>query len=278
MIYPFRSVAFVLLILSSNIVLGDTIYTIGNSLTWDTKPYDLDGDVDYHIFCGKNLQFIYDNPEGHCVASSLPWTTALATKQYDWISVQPFAGTTLSQDVSVISAWMVMQPTAKLVIHPAWTGFSRFPTDYAAGNPDDMMRPSPEYIADLIDALQAIDAGRDIRSTKTNDRLYSIWQDTEAGIGPFDSLHDLSRDWIHMGHNTGRYFAHNSLRLAMNQRLSDEGFTIDPAIKSYFDAKLTAIPEPTSAATFIFLTIIGIATRTRRSSGITIRCTRSRTF
>ena len=221
---------------------ADLIYTIGNSLTWDTKPPDLDGIVDYQIYCAKNLQYIQDNPEGHCVRSSLPWTTALTTKQYDWISVQPFSGTKLSTDSAIISSWMSLQPDATFVIHPAWTGFTTFPRDYEAGNPDNKMRPSPEYISDLISELQTNNPGREIRSTKTNDLLYSIYLDVEHRISPFNSLLDLSRDYIHMGLNTGRYLAHNALRISMDQPLSDGGFTMDPGIQSYLDRKLTGAP------------------------------------
>lgn len=233
-------------------VQADSILTIGNSLTWDMKPYDLDGDVDYHIFCSRNLKYIYDNPNGHCVDSSTPWTTALSSKQYDWLSVQPFGGTTLAEDVAIISEWMTMQPHAKLVIHPGWTAFSTFPNDYSSGNPDNQMMPSPEYISDLIDRLQVIDPTREIRSTRSNDLLYSVWQDIEAGIGPFESLDDLSRDSIHMGLDTGRYLAHNALRAALGQPISEVGFTMDPEVKSYFDSKLIAVPEPTSVSlTFV---------------------------
>jgi hypothetical protein len=32
------------------------IFLIGNSLTWDTLPGLLDGDVQWHVDCGKNLK------------------------------------------------------------------------------------------------------------------------------------------------------------------------------------------------------------------------------
>ena len=41
---------------------GPSYYLIGNSLTWDTVPSKLDGDVQWHVDCGKSLPFIYENP------------------------------------------------------------------------------------------------------------------------------------------------------------------------------------------------------------------------
>lgn len=258
------AVVLILFLAVSESVFGDAIFTIGNSLTWDTKPASLDGDVDYHIYCNRNLKYIHDNPQSHCISSSTPWTTALSTKQYDWISVQPFSGTTLDEDVSIISGWMAMQPEAKLVIHPGWSAFSVFPTAYEAGNPDDMMRPSPEYVSDLIARLNLVEPLREIRSTRTNDLLYSIWQDTEAGIGPFSSMDELARDQIHMGYNTGRYLAHNALRLAIDQPISESSFTIDAKFKSYFDAKLTGVPEPASMCFFASAVLVLAANRRRQ--------------
>ncbi len=36
-------------------------YLIGNSLTWDTIPGYLDGDVQWHVACGKSLPYIFGN-------------------------------------------------------------------------------------------------------------------------------------------------------------------------------------------------------------------------
>lgn len=244
-------------------LLADTIFAVGNSLTWDAKPQDLDGDVDYHIFCGRNLQYIYDNPLNHCVDTSTPWTVALQENQYDWLVVQPFAGTTLQQDASIIESWLQMQPSAKLVIHPGWTRFANFPDDYLAGNPDNKMRPNPAYINALITELHARVPNRDIRTTRSHDLLFSVWEDTQKGIGPFSSLDDLARDEIHMGHNSGRYLMHNALRRALGQPISGQGFNTPTEFRSYFDGKLTAIPEP-SVLPVLFLAGVALSQRRAR--------------
>ena len=45
-------------------------YLIGNSLTWDTVPPLLSGDVQWHVDCGVNLPFIYAHPDKPCVKES----------------------------------------------------------------------------------------------------------------------------------------------------------------------------------------------------------------
>src|SRR5690606_39121687 len=52
-------------------------YLIGNSLTWDTSPSLLDGDVQWHVDCGKSLPYIMAHPEMPCVKTSTLWPQAL---------------------------------------------------------------------------------------------------------------------------------------------------------------------------------------------------------
>jgi hypothetical protein len=246
---------------------ADSIYSIGNSLTNDALPNNLDGNVDYHIYSSRNLQYIFDHPteqSSTTTYSSLPWETAFSTNQYDWITVQPFSGTTLQQDVAVISHWMDMQPNANFVIHPAWTAFASFPSDYEAGNPDDNMRPSPEYIADLTAALETQHPGREIVSTRSNDLLYSIHLDIESDIGPFESLADIGRDYVHMDRQIGRYLMHNALRISTGQETTSSGFVIDDEMKSYLDTKLALVPEPNLALLAFSVLVFGFAAHRRR--------------
>ena len=61
-------------------------YLIGNSLTWDTVPGQLSGDVQWHVDCGVHLRHIYNNPSKPCVTNSTLWPTALRNKQYEVVS------------------------------------------------------------------------------------------------------------------------------------------------------------------------------------------------
>lgn len=228
---------------------ADQIYQIGNSLSWDTVPELRDGNNDWHIYCNKNLQFIFDNPDAHCVNSSIPWTDALFDNTYDYVIVQPFAGTSLDQDVAIISTWMQLQPGATFVIHPGWSAFANFPSMYVMDNTDNQMRPSPAYINSLIAALPE---DRTVLNTRSHDILYSVFQDIQAGVGPYDSLSDLYRDNIHMTFSEGRYLMHNSVRKALGQPLSSDGFNIESSIATYLNNKILSIPEPASTWAMLF--------------------------
>ena len=245
----------IVVLLPSSVSRADSIYQIGNSLSWDTQPALRDEFNEWHIYCNKNLQFIYDNPNGHCVGSSRPWTDALINESYDFVIVQPFVGTTLSQDAAIISEWMSMQPDATFVIHPGWTEHFNFPTHYTQDNVDDQMLPSVAYIEDLIAALPS---DREILSTRSNDILYSVYQDIQNNVGPYDGLSDIYRDNIHMTFQEGRYLMHNAVRHALGQPLSSDGFNVDSAVATYLNSKITGVPEPAMGALFaaIGLTVI----------------------
>jgi len=223
------------------------IYLIGNSLTWDSLPGLLDGDVQWHVDCGKNLQYIFDNPASPCVKTSTPWNEALKAKQYDTLCVQPFFGTTLEQDLQVISAWMALQPTAGLVIHTGWNRADNFEKDYHANAEVNLMIHSPAYFQALQTQLQAKHPDRSIRISAALDVLDHIWHDIEQGKAPFQSFPELYRDEIHMTTQAGRYLMHNVLRQSMQQPQSDQGFQLEATQKVYLDQRLRdlAATQPT---------------------------------
>ena len=175
-------------------------YMIGNSLTWDTKPNDIDGSVDYHIGCAKNLQQIYDDPSGStCVDPKVDtWDVALNNSTFDYVTVQPYKGTTLVQDLDIINAWMQLQATATFIIHTGWSTREDFESDYHASNNDNQMKHSAAYFSDLTDQLTEDNPGREIISTQAIDVLDSIYHDIETGDAPFSSFDDLYRDSYHM--------------------------------------------------------------------------------
>jgi hypothetical protein len=228
----------------------------------------LDGDdVRHHIFCGKNLQFIYDNPTEHCVGSSTPWTNALVNREYDQVVVQPYLGTTQAQDVEVISAWMQLQPDAEFIVNTAWAPHASFEDDFLAGNAVGVFNHSKAYFDDLVQQLRELHPERTISSTRTNEVFYSVLQDTLDGVGPLDQLSDLYRDDIHLT-TDGRYLAHNALRQALGQPFSNSFTNISDDQREYFDSKINAflpvqaVPEPGSLVLF---PLIGILTAVRRN-------------
>lgn len=225
-------------------------FLIGNSLTWDTSPSLLDGDVQWHVDCGVNLQHIYAHPEKPCVKTSTLWPKALAEKQYDVISVQPHYGSTVAQDVETISAWMKLQPKAVFVIHSGWAFHSKRAAEFDAYAAPVQMEHSPAYFRKLIAELKALHPGREIRQTFAQNLLEEIASDIRDDTAPLKSIKELYRDDIHLTHDAGKYLMHNAMRRALGQSPSAKGFEkVDPKVKSYLDGVLAFLDTtPTDKA------------------------------
>lgn len=131
-----------------------SFYLIGNSLTWDTVPSRLSGDVQWHVDCGTHLRHVYEHPGKPCVTNSTLWPTALRDKQYDVISVQPHYGSTLAQDVDTIGAWMKLQPRAVFVIHSGWAKEVQRADEFASYTAPNAMEHSPAYFRALLAELR----------------------------------------------------------------------------------------------------------------------------
>ena len=217
-------------------------FLIGNSLTWDTVPSALDGDVQWHVDCGKSLPWIYKNPKEPCVKSSTLWPQGLREKQYDFVSVQPHYGSTLEEDAQVISGWLKLQPKAVFIIHTGWAHHEKRAQEYANDDVSGKMQHSPAYIQALLTALQKDHPNRKFRQTHAIDLLAQIDADIRANQAPFANLAELHRDKIHVKLNSGRYLMHNAMRHALGQPRSSQGFgKLDPKVKAYLDGVLDKV-------------------------------------
>lgn len=223
-------------------VSSKRFYLIGNSLTWDTIPSRLDGDVQWHVDCGVSLPHIYANPSKPCVKESTIWPKALSEKQYDVVSVQPHYGSTLEKDVQTISTWMKQQPNAVFIIHSGWAFHAQVVDEFASFSAPTEMIHSPGYVRSLIRELRRLHPGRELRQTFAQNLLAQIVDDIEAGQAPLDKLETLYRDRIHLTHEHGRYMAHNAMRRAMGQPRSAKGFPeLEPKLKQYVDSVLSML-------------------------------------
>jgi hypothetical protein len=233
-------------------------YLIGNSLTWDTVPGRLSGDVQWHVDCGVNLAFIHAHPEKPCVKDSTLWPTALREKQYDVVSVQPHYGTTLAQDVETISAWMKLQPKAVFVIHSGWAFHAQRAGEFESYTPPTQMTHSPGYLRALVAELRRLHPGRELRQTHAQNLLAQIAEDIAANRAPIKDVTELYRDTIHMTHDHGKYLMHNAMRRALGQPASAAGFEkLDPEIKKYLDG-VNAFVDTTPADRDLLMKILSI--------------------
>lgn len=229
-----------------------SVFLIGNSLTWDTLPGLLDGKtVAWHIDCGKNLKYIYDKPDGPCVKTSTPWPKALQHHSYDILCVQPHFGTSLDEDVRIISHWMSMQPNAALLIHTGWNRHRDLKRDFHADWDGLQMLHNQAYYQALMERLRKAYPQRQIRSTHALETLVAIAEqlDNAPDASPLHSLSDLYRDDIHMTTQAGRYLMHNLMRGALGQPRSSQGFQLNPDVRQYLDKYLDSAGERLAAAT-----------------------------
>lgn len=217
-------------------------YLIGNSLTWDTTPPLLAGDVQWHVDCGTSLPFVYANPGKPCVKNSTLWPAALRDKPYDVVSVQPHYGSTLTQDVETISAWMKLQPKAVFVIHSGWAKHAQHVDEFGGYAAPEQMVHNPGYIRALIAELRRVHPGREIRQTLAQNVLAKIAEDIAAKQAPIKDLAELYRDDIHMTNDHGKYLMHNAMRIALGQPPSATGFEkVNPEIRKYLDGVLALL-------------------------------------
>ncbi len=218
------------------------IYLIGNSLTWDTVPSRLDEGVEWHVDCGKNLQYIRDNPSDPCVSTSRIWPRALRSAQYDLISFQIHYGSTLEEDLAVISMWLEMQPKAVVLLHTGWPRHAELTAGIEPKNPE--FTHTDVYFNALLERLRNEFPEREFRCTWAMNLVRKVQADIKAGDAPFKSIDELYRDAIHMTTDDGRYLMHNRMRQTMGQPLSSEGYEeLDPERKTYLDGILEEFGE-----------------------------------
>ena len=222
--------------------LPPAYYLIGNSLTWDSVPARIDGDVQWHVDCGKPIAYIHAHPEKPCVKTSTLWPKALKAKQYTYLSVQPHYDASVTSAAEAIGHWIRLQPNAIVVIHTGWAHHENRAAEYAANTATGKLVHSEAHYAALIAQLKKEFPKRTFRSTHAMRLLHQIATDIEAGKAPLEDVAELHRDAIHVTHSGGRYLMHNCMRHALNQPRSSMGFEkIDPKLKAYLDGVLDTL-------------------------------------
>ena len=250
--------------------LSQPLYSIGNSLTFDALRH-FGGSFEQTINCNQNLDTIFNNPSDTCLpqrAESVPWDEAFATEEFEFVTVQPFRGTSLSQDVAAISEWMRLQPEATFIVHTGWTTPGLRESDFDAPLNPELLSYGPAYFDALIEELESAFPGRTIASTNVIGTLDDIANDIEAGVGPIESIESLYRDAIHFN-LTGQYIATQSFNLLTGTPLDEAQFSsLSSEVTDYLDQQVAAnivIPEPAVGCLVLCSLLAGPARRRRRA-------------
>ncbi len=228
------------------------VFHVGNSLTWDSAPQLL-ADVPpspssiqiengWHICCGRNLGYIFQNPSDVCVPPTLfgTWDQALVeSSALDAVSFQPFPGgnSTFASDLHAIHT-MADQCFGsdgfdkKVFIYSAWPKHSDmgFDSDWLRGSTTADNQPTIMASSYFEHLVQRLRAQRDnaVYMVPVGEVLYNLGQSLEAepfvyldqhgNEQVFDSAYSLYRDQSHMDWLFGRYVAF----LTMHTCLSGE--------------------------------------------------------
>jgi hypothetical protein len=256
--------------LSIAVSSADWIYALGNSLTQDTLPRQLDGNVQNGIYCNQNLQQIFDDPNGFCGSTSIAWDQAFAARQFDWVIVQPFNGTFLAQDTALLTHWMNLQPNAQFVIHTGWAWHSLHESEYHGVFGDDAFHHNNAYFSALVDNVEAT-TGRAVLSTRAIDVLDLIYHDIEQVNAPYTQFSELFRDWTHASYEDGRFLFHNLLRRTLGQPYSSANWPNLPTARQQYllgaiDRTFAMVPEPGSLGMILVLCPYALFPRRRTRS------------
>lgn len=215
------------------------IFLIGNSLTWDTVPARLDESPQWHVDCGKSLKYIFEHPEKPCVGSSYLWPDALKNEKYDVLAVQPHYGTTIDEDMQVISVWIEMQPQATVIIHTGWAKSAVLLEEFADEDSAGVLTHSRVYFDELLSRLQQKYPQTEFRTTHAMRLLIELQKLIDSREAPLTGVEEIYRDAIHMTTSGGRYMMHNAMRETIGQPRTSDGFTgISPELKTVLDQLL----------------------------------------
>lgn len=219
---------------------GADVHTIGNSLTWDTIPSGLDGDVTWSTYCGKSISYIHDNPDDFCIENSTRWPDALDSDT-EVFTVQPHFGDELFNAADIVDTWAALAPNATIVVHTGWTHQFRWDQHWNSGLPaDNTMVHSPEWYSAFVGELRS--RGHHVQLNPAMFALDRIRRDIGAGVGPFSNFDELFRDTIHMDFGVGKYLQHNLMRTTLGQPIFSAGFSdVSEVEREYLNSVIQAV-------------------------------------
>jgi len=216
-------------------VFGYSVFHLGNSHTWDLKPnyglrkiFEAGSEVlnnDWQIVCGRSLSYIVTNPTSACVYAENyeDFVTALTTKAWDVVTIQPFPGSSGRDEIDALSAiidlagWRSAPGQTRFLVYCTWpivpVDIELSDYNYAQAWQLPYAATSDPTLADREFFIYAMKSIRDqhpdlpIEAIPVGAVLQAFHLEAEAGLIPgFTGAGDLYRDRYHMN-NVGHYIA-----------------------------------------------------------------------
>ena len=218
------------------------LYCIGNSLTWGAKPGLLEYpfsslgyalEVDYHIACGKSLNYMLSDPEFTCVDSlnGDTWIEHLSSEaiEFDAVVFQPHLGANLAEELSAISRMIAIATeggrnlyTNYYILYTWPRNLENLPADElwlqalysdASEGEGEAMKNTLAHFDYLLSEIRRLHSGISIHAVPVGSVLYALAEqlkieDEDEDEGASASMADFYEDSIHLKWASGEFISH----------------------------------------------------------------------
>ena len=240
------------------------LYSIGNSHTADYSPHldfplyvkesGLDISVNYHIACGKTIDFIINNPDWVCAQGKYnSYKQAINSEIFDAITIQPYYGKTGENEINAIKLLIkeikaTKNKNADIYIYYTWPTNNNLDLQnfdytkawegpfYEYNKLIDINKGFLDYIKNELKNENIF-----VKYIMFGEFLNSFHQLSVSGqIDKFQSAGELYRDSAHMN-NVGRFFAGLTIysMLFNSDFIKTENVSSYPKTENSSDKKLT---------------------------------------
>jgi hypothetical protein len=255
------------------------LYCIGNSLTWGAKPNLLEYpfsslgyvlDVDYHIACGKSLNYMLSDPEFTCVdsLSGDTWIERLSSEaiEFDAVVFQPHLGASLAEELSAISRMIAIATeggrnlgTHYYILYTWPRNLENLPADElwlqaldldASGDEGDeeAMKNTLAHFDYLLSEIRRLQPGISIHAVPVGSVLYALAEQLKKeDEGASASMGDFYSDSIHLKWASGEFISHLVLAATLLRSEPSE-LSFYPNWINAVDADLLSLAEEVTAS------------------------------
>lgn len=226
--YRFLPAALLILIGLPAMSSAISLFQVGNSFTFDSKPVGtqamlsarlgVDVELGYHVRGNQTLESLWSNPTGGGTFTTDfgDHTVALPNNSWDYLTLQTFPSLdmpTLGQELARIQDFVGAVDVGsggdtKIVVYGPWAGRGEGAWggwyNAVVDDPSTKTVYSAAYHELLYDKVDQLYPGR-VRLASAGKVIREMRDRIQAGNAPLSTASQLYRDGIHMSDDIGRY-------------------------------------------------------------------------